>query len=205
MKTMLSAAAVASITGSILCFAQVADSPSRDELVEAFTKALPDDAVENVESFMTNGFRVESSLAKELDGGLRPTRKEMTLLDVRANGIFGVGIERGRDGMSLGGGIAIFHRDAGTPMLSVGDRDGDGRIDVLTYSVVDAEGESVLDVVDYEADGQPDFRMHFKEGFFEIWHIDRWYRAESREGRRGIVIDGRFTELERRDNRFWVP
>jgi len=148
---------------------------------------------------------VESSTAKELGRDLQPTGKEMALLDVRANGIFGVGIERGRDGMSLGGGIAIFHRDAGTPMLSAGDRDGDGRIDIVTYGVVDADGESVLDVVDYEADGQPDFRMHFKEGYFEIWHIDRWYRAESREGRRGIVIDGRFTELERRDNRFWVP
>jgi len=205
MKTIPNAVAVFLVVWPFLCAAQGGDSPSREELIEAFTKALPDDAVGNVERFVTNGFRVESSTAKELGRDLQPTGKEMALLDVRANGIFGVGIERGRDGMSLGGGIAIFHRDAGTPMLSAGDRDGDGRIDIVTYGVVDADGESVLDVVDYEADGQPDFRMHFKEGYFEIWHIDRWYRAESREGRRGIVIDGRFTELERRDNRFWVP
>ena len=72
-------------------------------------------------------------------------------------------------------------------------------------ALIDRDGDIVIDVIDYEADGQPDFRINFKESYFEVWHIDRWYRAESRDGRRGIVIDGRFVELERRDNRFYVP
>ena len=41
------------------------------------------------------------------------------------------------------------------------------------------------------ADGQPDFRMNFKEGFFEIWHLDRWYRAGPRA-----------TEVDDHDGRF---
>jgi hypothetical protein len=204
MKTISSVVTVFALVLPTLSAAQSADSPSKRELIEALTNALPNDAVGNVERFVTNGFRIESSTAKEVDGDLEPTGKQMALLDVRAPDIFGIGIEKGREGMSLGGGIAIFHRDAGTPILSAGDRDGDGRIDILTYAVVDPDGELLLDVVDYEADGQPDFRMHFKEGYFEIWHIDRWYQAESREGRRGIVVDGQFMELQRRDNRFFV-
>jgi hypothetical protein len=39
----------------------------------------------------------------------------------------------------------------------------------------------------------------------ELWHIDRWYRTEVRDGRRGIVIDGKFVELQRGDNRWAVP
>ena len=203
MKTLLALAC--SAAWPFFAAAQAADSPSREELIEAFTRALPDDVSQNVERFETNGFRVESEVTKELGRTLEPTGKQMALLSVTASDMFDVGVERGRDGMSLGGGVAIFHRDSGAPMLNAGDRDGDGRIDILTYTVVDAQGEAVLDVVDYEADGQPDFRLNFKEHFFEIWHIDRWYRAESRDGRRGIVIDGRFVELERRDNRFFVP
>ena len=205
MKFVSTAVVALSVVCPLPCAGQNAAPPTKEELLETFTRALPDDAFGNVETFVTNGFRLESSTAKELGRDLKPTGKEMTLLAVSADDTFRVGIERGREGMSLGGGIALFHRDTGTPMLSAGDHDGDGRIDILTYGVVDADGDIVIDVIDYEADGQPDFRINFKESYFEVWHIDRWYRAESRDGRRGIVIDGRFVELERRDNRFYVP
>ena len=205
MNVTPTALAALSLTWTLACAAQPADSPSREELIEAFRRAVPEDVSSNVETFVTNGFGVESSIAKELGRNLAPTGKQMAMLNVTADGTFTVGIERGREGMSLGGGFAIFHRASGTPMLSAGDRDGDGRIDIVTYGVVDADGKPVIDVVDFEADGQPDFRINFAEHFFEIWHLDRWYRAESRDGRRGIILDGRFVELERRDNRFLVP
>jgi hypothetical protein len=60
-------------------------------------------------------------------------------------------------------------------------------------------------IVDYEADGQPDMRINFKDHYFEIWHVDRWYLAEARDGRRGIVVDGEFVELQRGENRWIVP
>lgn len=189
----------------ILCGAQGAESPGREDLVEALTRRLPDDTFGNVERFVTNGFQIESSHAREIGRDFEPTGRTMALLEVAANDMFRVGIEKGREGMSLGGGVAIFHRDTGEPMLSVGDVDGDGSIDVLTYSVFDASGVHLLEVIDYEADGQPDMRIHFKERYFEIWHIDRWYRAETKGERPGIVIDGEFIELQRGNNRWIVP
>jgi hypothetical protein len=118
-------------------------------------------------------------------------------------GAFRVVLEKGRP-MSTGGGLGIFHRQSGQPMLSAADRDGDGRLDVVTYAVVDGKGELLMDVVDYEADGQPDFRLHVKEQYFEVWHKDRWYRAEKRGATRGIVMNGKFVELQRVDNRWTV-
>lgn len=44
-----------------------------------------------------------------------------------------------------------------------------------------------------------------KELGTDLWHVDRWYRLEVREGRRGIIKDGAFIELERRNNRYYVP
>ncbi len=90
-------------------------------------------------------------------------------------------------------------------MLSLGDSDGDGSLDLLTYSKVDKDGKVLLDVIDYEADGQPDLRIKFAEQYAELWHVDRWYRVEKREGRRGIVLNGVFVELKRESNRFIVP
>src|SRR5690606_35648708 len=73
---------------------------------------------------------------------------------------------------SQGGSVGIYHSQTGRPILTVGDADADGRIDVLTYAVLDAEGETVIEVVDYEADGQSDLRANFQDGHFEIWHLD---------------------------------
>jgi hypothetical protein len=197
------------VTGAALalCLATIGaaqDQDLRDELVQSLVEAFPPNTVTGAEVFENNGFRVESSQVQELGADLKPTGNEMQFVSVSAEGMFQVGIEKGRAKSSEGGGVAIFHRDAGTPMLSVGDRDGDGRIDVLTYGVVDEHGKSVLDVIDYEADGQADVRMNFREGFFEIWHMDRWYRAEERDGRRGIVVDGEFREVRGIDNRLTV-
>jgi hypothetical protein len=124
----------------------------------------------------------------------------MTLLFASADGLFQVAVEKGRQSPTSGG-VAVFHRETGQPMLSVGDTDGDGIFDVLEYSVLDEYGEGLLTVIDYEADGQPDLRMNFAEEYNEIWHSNRWYRVEKREGQQGIVVDGEFLELTIERNR----
>lgn len=163
-----------------------------------------DDNAANVAIYDTNGFHWESAEVAELGANFKPSASRFQVLSVTADDVFKVGIEKGRP-MSTGGGVGIFHRETGTPMVSISDRNGDGRIDILTYAVLDESGQAILDVVDYEADGQPDVRINFRDHHFEIWHVDRWYRAETRDGRRGIVVDGEFVELQRGENRWVVP
>lgn len=190
----------------ILCLVSASSAQNRDamdELVQQFLEAIPPDTINDAQAFETNGFHVESSQNKEIGADLQPTGNQMQFLSVTAEGIFKVGIEKGRP-MSTGGGVGIFHRESGTPMLTAGDQDGDGRIDILTYGVLDENNERVLEVIDYEADGQADVRLNFRDGFYEIWHEDRWYRSETRDGRRGIVVEGEFREVRNVDNRLTV-
>lgn len=177
--------------------------PSKQELVDRLLEATPDDFVANPWAADINGFRLESARVRERGADLAPTGHVFDSLTAAGTDTFRVGIEKGRGNGSLGGGITLYHRESGQPMLSAADRTGDGRIDILTYTVVDADGAPVREMIDYEADGQWDMRMELQQGYFEIWHADRWYRTESRDGRRGIVIDSDFVELERSDNR-WI-
>jgi hypothetical protein len=190
----------------IACAATATAQECGDDL-ERVRESLAQTIAENTTNaavFDTNGFHVESAEVEELGATFKPNGTRFQMLSVTADGVFKVGIEKGR-AMSTGGGVAIFHRETGWPMVSLGDRNGDGVIDILTYGVLDKNGEGVLDIVDYEADGQPDMRINFKDHYFELWHIDRWYRTEVRDGRRGIVIDGEFVELRRGDDRWIVP
>jgi hypothetical protein len=206
MRKRIAVAACAGLMLGVGVRSAAQDGGTRDQLEQlqqSLTKTIEDNAT-NAAVYDTNGFHLESAEIAELGANVKPNGTRFQMLSVTAADVFKVSVEKGRP-MSTGGGVGIFHRETGTPMVSIGDRDGDGRIDILTYAVLDANGQAVLDVVDYEADGQPDMRINFKDHYFEIWHVDRWYRAETRDGRRGIVVDGEFVELERGDNRWIVP
>lgn len=193
----------------IICFAAPATGQDGDvdnelERVQDTLAQIVEDNATNAAVYDTNGFHVEAAELEELGATFKPDGTRFQLLWITADDVFKVAVEKGRP-MSTGGGVGIFHRKNGTPMVSIADRNGDGLVDILTYAVLDENGEVVLDVVDYEADGQADMRVNFKDHYFELWHIDRWYRTEVRDGRRGIVIDGEFVELQRGDNRWIVP
>ena len=182
------------------------DRSPRDEL-EQLTEPLAEaiaDNMRNAEVYDTNGFHVESSEVGELGADLKPNGIRFQMLSVTADGTFRASVEKGRS-ISAGGGVAIFHRDSGQPLLSTGDSDGDGSLDALSYATVDQDGKVLVQVTDYEADGQPDIRINFAESYVELWHLDRWHRVENRNGRRGVVLDGDFVELSRENNRLIIP
>ena len=184
--------------------ATAAIAQDRDQVLQQLAEAVSK-GISNPEVFETNGFHIESSIVTELGRDLEPNGNEFRMISVDADDMFRVAVEKGRPGMSLGGGIGIFHGESGVPMMSFGDRDGDGRIDILDYLVLDEKGERALSVTDYELDGQPDIRIHWKEGYFEIWHINQWYRVAEQDDRRGIFIEGEFIELRQENNRWIVP
>lgn len=192
------------ITALVIFVGSYQDSQGGEDILKKFHKMVPEEAITNAKQFKTNGFNVQSFHAKEIGEQLNQTGREMDMLFVTADRLFKVSIEKGRES-SGSGGVGIYHRKSGTPMLSAGDKDGDGQFDVLSYSAVDNNGTATLTVIDYDVDGQPDIRVHLKDGYSEIWHNDRWYRIESRGNNKGIVIDGKFVELQKRDNRWLVP
>ncbi len=176
---------------------------SEKPVVRSLAERLPSDAVSNVEIFQSNGFRIESSRNVELGAGLEPVDHRFYSVFITGDDVFKVAVEKGRPS-SAGGGVGVFHRTTGAPMLSVADQSGDGRIDLLSYSVVGDDGQTIREIVDYDADGQANLRVHFDQGYAEIWHLDAWHRIENRNGERGIVVDGEFKPVANVDNRLQV-
>jgi hypothetical protein len=192
-------------TSFLIClFGTIAVGQDRDQAIQALAEAISE-GTSNAESLETNGFLVHTSQARELDSSFEPSGNQFQMMEVRAASMFRVAVENGRPGMSLGGGIAVFHRESGAPMMAFGDVDGDGRIDVLEYYVLDDSGRATISVTDYDMDGQPDRRIHYGERYFEIWHADRWYRVSEQNERRGILMEGEFIELRQENNRWIVP
>jgi hypothetical protein len=205
MRNLFPAAACAvAMLGRVGSAAAQDDTEQQRERIKQSLESAIESGTTNAETYDTNGFHVESARVEELGANLRPNGTRFQMLEVSSPGTFRVGIENGRP-MSTGGGLALFHRDSGAPLLSVGDSDGDGALDILTYSKVDQDGKAILDVIDYESDGQADFRIHFVDSYMEVWHVDRWYRVENRGGVRGIVLNGNFVALKRENNRYIVP
>ena len=184
-----------------------AQPPAVEDELEQFTQSLArtiEDNMTNAEARDMNGFRVRTSDNAELGRDFGPNGNRFQVLEIASPGVFRMMVEKGRPS-SLGGSTGVYHRDSGQQMLGTWDADGDGRLDGVEYSTVDENGKARLTVIDYEADGQLDMRMHSDEGYAEIWHVDRWYRIEKRGNQRGVMLDGEFVELERQGNRPVVP
>jgi hypothetical protein len=190
------------MVGSIFSSVSTAQS-SAERALELLERITPEPDLQEV--LETNGFRIESVGQSELGRDFEPNGNSFDYLEISADEIFRVGVEKGR-AMSSGGSVGAYHRDTGKPMFVAADENGDGLIDLIAYTVLDESGErNMLEVIDYEADGQADMRLNFAEGYFEIWHDERWRRTEQRDGQRGIVVDGDFIELEMVNNRWIVP
>ena len=157
-------------------------------------------AITAPETFATNGFRIESSHAKEVGLDFKPDGNEFDFLSVTATGVFRVGVEKGRPSKASAG-VGAYGGPKGNPILIAADNDGNGSLDYLGYYVLDENGEAALSVDDFDADGQADMRIHFREGYVELWYADRWYRVEKRDGQRGIVVDGEWLEVRNENNR----
>ncbi|HEX7237785.1 MAG TPA: hypothetical protein VF405_12535 [Gammaproteobacteria bacterium] len=190
-----------------LTHAAVAQEPTIDEKLDQVKDSLARIAAANMKGadvHETNGFRVESSDNAELGADFKPNGNRFQGLSITSPGVFHALVEKGRPS-SQGGSIGAYHRESGKPMLVAWDSDGDGRLNGVEYSTMDEKGNALVTVIDYEADGQPDLRMHLADNYSEIWHADRWYRIEKRGERRGVMLNGEFVDLEQRDNRPFVP
>jgi hypothetical protein len=181
-------------------------------------KRMPEGTVRPEFAWETNGFTISSGDFGQVDVDLKPkggpdgnatadfklSGETYQIVFVSAPGMFTVGVEKGRSAFP-GGGLVITHRETGEVVLTVSDADGDGRLDGLRYSKVDDQDRAVLEVEDYDVDGQPDFRRDFTtRARGDLWHKGRWYPLERRDEMDGIVVDGRFLEVRKKQGRHYV-
>ena len=72
----------------------------------------------------------------------------------------------------------LYQKIDGTSHVEVLDSNGDGKVDLLRYSVFDEGGKELLQVEDHEIDGTLDQRWHKVEpSYFEIQHNRKWFRV----------------------------
>jgi hypothetical protein len=194
------------VVSAIFVSASIAadDDLSRDDALAALASVIPPGTIKSHQVLDSNGFHLEFDRYKQLGEGLKPNGDEFQSVFVSSAGSFKTQVVQGV-APTARNGVTIYHRDSGKHLLTLSDSDGDGRPDAVTYSKVDSQGTVTLEATDFDMDGQADLRLNFAEHYFEVWHADRWYRVETRDGRRGIVMDGRFVELRKDGNRYIVP
>jgi len=152
--------------------------------------------------FDVNGFHVESS--KTDSYGPTNNGEELTSMYVTSDSTFRIVIQKGPP-TYWGGTIALFDRVTHLPLLGASDQNGDGLLDAVSYSRLDASSTRLLTFWDYDLDGQIDMRSGVVPGYGEIWYREQWHQIELRDGRAGIVLGGEFVELPTANNRLTVP
>ncbi len=184
--------------GSVSCGVEerFADTKLEQDSIES-ELSEPSDVLEKL------GYRVRITEVEQLGADFKPNGKTTDLLTMSANQFLTIHVGKERE--KPGGGITLYNSATMQPLLNASDANGDGRLDLLAYTVLDESGNWVTEVFDYGADGIADMRVHAHEDYFEVWYRDRWYKVGKLDEPKGITVDGRFIELEEDANRWKVP
>lgn len=88
-------------------------------------------------------------------------------------------------------------------ILSLADHDGDGAFDLLRYVVYDDSGEELIEVEDYDVNGETDVRWHWKQpSFMELWYSNAWRRLNKRGDEFFLEFDGKVVPVQVENGRF---
>lgn len=91
-----------------------------------------------------------------------------------------------QNGVSVG----VFQRGTGMPYLALNDSDNDGVFDLLTYSVLDADGNLLIEVEDFGMNGQADMRVNFATDAVQVFYEKQWLEAKKIGTGRFVAVDG---------------
>ena len=145
-------------------------------------------AIKSAKSIELDGFKLESVKANVLGKNFEPSSTTTHFFNVsNPNSVsINIGIDSNPKNSN---GAAIFQKKSGQPYVSVNDTDGDGVLDFLTYSVLNAEGELILSVEDFGMDGQADFKLNFLTGEAWVFWENEWRQAIGSNSERYIVVN----------------
>jgi len=71
-----------------------------------------------------------------------------------------------------------------------------GLLTQISYSGVSDDG-SKFTSTDFDVDGQPEVILSGEDGKARIWLVDRWEQVVKQDGRRGVVLNGKWREVRR--------
>lgn len=93
--------------------------------------------------------------------------------------------------------VAVFQKGTCSPYLQLGDRDSDGVFDLLTYSALSEDGETLVNVEDYGMDGQPDLILNHAAATASVFYQGTWYPVSGvGGGTPSVSIDGQRRPLK---------
>ena len=93
--------------------------------------------------------------------------------------------------------VSVANERKGSGVL-VSDSNSDGGLSYISYSTFNENGERDGEVSDWNRDGQPDFRFN-THGVIEFWVERQWYEAKTEDKKSGVLVDGKWKEVERSD------
>jgi hypothetical protein len=161
---------------------------------------------------------------------LAPSENPEAEFQIQKNGEPFINISRNLDGLSIGTAkqpvTTIFKNgknhiiDLGNDLtvfetankqyenqirLSLSDSNGDGVYDKLSYSAIDHSASTVTDVIDFDLNGQADFKI-IKSGDkvdSYAWFKNEWHAVSKNNKKNGITINGKWFQIELSDGK-WV-
>jgi hypothetical protein len=176
---------------------------SREELAAQLAKLFPPGTVTDEQLVRSGMFELRTLKYRELSKDLQLTDSEHAVARVSIERVppLVVDIDRGKETV----GIEIVDVRTQGSLISVGKHDSDSQLNSLRYTVADTSGKAVIQVFDYEMDGQADVRMHYASpSYAEVWYRDRWFRVERRGEDHGVYVDGHFKRVRDQNGRLHV-
>ncbi len=132
--------------------------------------------IKKSENANLNGIEITSSLVHEMDSKLRKTDKTKILTVLNHSESPSIQLSIGTDG-NKGNEIIVFQKKTNSVYIQASDYNGDGILDLLSYSSLSESGDILLDSFDYGVDGQIDLKINFKNGVISVHRNGRWYKS----------------------------
>ncbi|HET6725191.1 MAG TPA: hypothetical protein VFH85_04230 [Gammaproteobacteria bacterium] len=212
-KSLRRAAFSAGASLALICASSLAATPSSDQLVQKLLKSMPPGTLTNAHVCKSNGVTVGTFKINELvpnisghsvklqKSGDMWTGVTISEKEGLANPVVALSFGQYGDNNF---GIVVQDRKTGGIVLTAGDSDGDGHLDQLRYTALDKAGSPVVEITDFDMDGQADFRMYFDKRPAQLWYEGKWRDITKKGHKGGIYVEGMFRPITNEHGRLIV-
>lgn len=177
-----------------------------DSSIESFREKLDPlikESINALKTYESNGFSIQTFKASEISAELKRENDTYSKAIIKGDQTPSIHIEIDRKNKNSFG-FAVFDSRTNEPIISTTDAEGDGKLDDLTYTVMDDHGRGLIQITDYGMDGSLDIKIHLDSNYGEIIYRDEWLKIEKKGDERGVYIDGAFRPLKNDGRRLYI-